>query len=230
MGGRGVGPAAERAGAVRIADVGRLAAGGLARAVVGEAVGADAEPDRVDEHRGRPIGLAEAAFQHLHVEGELVALELGRLQHDHDVGDRRAVLAEHRGRGVGRVLGEAAGAPDLDHLRCRHVAHRAHRAAGEQGRGRLHAVQDQLVAFQLAGLGVEHDQRRRISPVGRHADRLRVRPQPPSERAGAGAGVWVWATADPAARIKAAARRLHVCCAFIATGPSFPGRPQPRLV
>ena len=46
---------------------------------------------------------------------------------------------------------------------------------------------------------------------------------------GAGGAVSVWAKARPGAKIRAA-RRLHLCCAFIVTGPSFPGRSQPRLV
>ena len=50
---------------------------------------------------------------------------------------------------------------------------------------------------------------------------------------GAGGAVSVWAKAAPIARVGArirAARKLHLCCAFIMTGPSFPGRSQPRLV
>ena len=50
---------------------------------------------------------------------------------------------------------------------------------------------------------------------------------------GAGGAVSVWAKARPVVRAGArirAARRLHLCCAFIMTGPSFPGRSQPRLV
>jgi hypothetical protein len=45
---------------------------------------------------------------------------------------------------------------------------------------------------------------------------------------GAGA-VSVCAKARLGARSRAA-KRPHVCCAFIVTGPSFPGRSQPRLV
>ena len=167
MGGRGVGPAAERAGAVRIAD--RRASSPPVVwlcAVVVEAVGADAEPDRVDEHRGRPVGLAQAAFQHLHVEGELLALELGRLQHDHGVGDLTSRPWRRprpwRWAGPWRSCRCARSRPSPASP-CGPTA--AHRTAGEQGRGRQHAVEDQLVAVQLAALGVEHDQRRRVSPL-----------------------------------------------------------------
>src|ERR1700704_6175652 len=84
-GGRGIGPAGEGAGAVRIADVGRDAAGRLALAVVGEPVRAETPPQRVDEDGGRAVGLAETALQDLDVEGQPLALELGRGQLDHGV-------------------------------------------------------------------------------------------------------------------------------------------------
>src|SRR5450631_432483 len=94
-GGRGIGPAAESAGAVWIADVGRLAAGGLALAVVGGAVRTDAPPQRVDEDGRRAVGFAEAALEELDVEGQPLALELGRGQLDHGVGDAGAILGEY---------------------------------------------------------------------------------------------------------------------------------------
>src|ERR1700676_727437 len=64
-GGRGIGPAAESARGVRIPGVGRLAAVGLALAVVGGAVRTDAPPQRVDEDGCRAVGLAEAALEDL---------------------------------------------------------------------------------------------------------------------------------------------------------------------
>src|SRR5580704_5552471 len=75
-GGRGIGPAGEGAGSVGILDVGRDAAGGLALAVVGGAVRTDAPPQRVDEDRGRAVGLAEAALEDLDVEGQPLASSL----------------------------------------------------------------------------------------------------------------------------------------------------------
>src|SRR5262249_16114970 len=79
-----VGARAEGAGVLAAADR-RIAAadGGLAAADIVEAIRAQAEPDGVDEHRGRAVGIGEIAFEHGDIEGGLAALAAHRLQH-HD--------------------------------------------------------------------------------------------------------------------------------------------------
>src|SRR5258708_27143231 len=91
---RGIGPAGEGAGAVRIADVGRDAAGRLALAVVSEPVRAETPPQRVDEDGGRAVGLADTALQNLDVEGQPLALELGLRQLEQGLAASRGVRGE----------------------------------------------------------------------------------------------------------------------------------------
>src|SRR5258707_1341241 len=150
----------------------RVAAGRLALAVVSEPVRAETPPQRVDEDGGRAVGLADTALQDLDVEGQPLALELGRGQLDHGVADAGAVLGEHRHGRVRRILGEASGVPDRDHVGRHHVADAAHRTAGEERGARQDAVEHELLAVELGAAGVQHDQGLRILPRRGHADRL----------------------------------------------------------
>src|SRR5689334_841115 len=58
------------AGAGRIADGGRRATGCTVLAEIVYAAAANAEPDRVDEDRGRSLGLAEVTFEDRYIERE----------------------------------------------------------------------------------------------------------------------------------------------------------------
>ena len=69
------------------------------------AVAARREP--VDEERGRPRRLRQTPFEHRHLERQIVAFDLRRLQHHDGVLDSVALAAQDRDRGVRRVLGEA---------------------------------------------------------------------------------------------------------------------------
>ena len=158
----------------------------------------------------------------------LLAFELGR------VAARRtasvtagAVLGEYRDRGVGRVLGEAAGrqistisgVTMWPTLRTGRLVNRVAR--------RRDAVEHQLARRPAcAPRAFSTISACECCRAGGHADRLlgRRRDGVGRRRRRSASG----RTARPGARIRAA-RRLHVCCAFIATGPSFPGRSQPRL-
>src|SRR4051812_8841832 len=72
---RWIGPAGKSAGVTGATDRGARTGGRLVLAEVGEAARTDAKPDRIDEHRGRPLEIAQASLQHRDVEGELVAGE-----------------------------------------------------------------------------------------------------------------------------------------------------------
>src|SRR5262245_52945480 len=88
--------------------------GGAGMAVPGAVPGwsaADPDPAAAATHR-EPINkergcsgcIGEIAFEHRHVKGEIVALELRSLQ-DHDgIYNARSVGTEHRDGGVGRIL------------------------------------------------------------------------------------------------------------------------------
>jgi hypothetical protein len=54
-----------------------------------------AEADAVDEERCRPVTARKITFEHIHIEGQPVALELRCLQHHNGIADCRPVGAEH---------------------------------------------------------------------------------------------------------------------------------------
>ena len=66
-----------------------------------------AEAEAIDEERRRAVAAGQITFEHIHVEGQPVALELRRLQHHDGIADFRPVRAEHRDGGVRRILGKA---------------------------------------------------------------------------------------------------------------------------
>src|SRR5258708_7333178 len=117
---------------------------------------ASAGPDRPGG--AGAVGFGEVALEDLDVEGQPLALELGRGQLDHGVADAGAILRKHRHRRVRRILGEAAGVPDLDHVGRDHVADAAHRTAGEERGAWQDAVEHELRAVELGAAGVQQHQ------------------------------------------------------------------------
>jgi len=65
------------------------------------------EPEAVDEERCRPVATGQLAFEHIHIEGDPITLQLCCLQHHNGIADIRPILAEHRDSGVRRILGKA---------------------------------------------------------------------------------------------------------------------------
>src|SRR5208282_6233023 len=88
-----------------------------------------ARGEPVDEEGSGSRRLGQASFEHRHLEGQLVAFELWRLQ-DHDgILNSIALRAEHRYRGVRRILGKTLASliPFLEEILGQHVPCRSNR-------------------------------------------------------------------------------------------------------
>ena len=123
-----------------------------------------------------PSPPVEVAFDQVDVEGQPVALELGRLQHDHDVDDAGLGLVEHRHGGVGRVLGEAVGGVDrsIPRADARSAHGRRRGPAGRRRRWRWATCRPASACCpsSLAPWRIEHDHRRHDLRLLRPADGL----------------------------------------------------------
>ena len=127
-----------------------------------DAAKAAARGKPVDEECGRPIGFRQTAFQHGDLERQVVAFELGLLQDNNGILDRRSIAVHHGYRRIRRITGEAVVAlvPLLDEIGREHVPCRPHRAIGEHDGIRRYAGHGQLFAFELRAPCVEDRERR----------------------------------------------------------------------
>ena len=134
------------------------------------------KPKRSMKSAAGPSPPVNIAFEHIHVEGQPVALELRCLQHHDGIADFRSVRAEHRDGGVRRILGKAlfagiAWRPFLQQVGRERMPCRPHRAVRENDRVGRHAGECEFAALQAGAAGVHDDQRRHNLRLGL-ADRL----------------------------------------------------------
>src|SRR5262245_63268459 len=115
----------------------------------------------IDEQRSGHVSAGEAALEHFDIECQIAAGELRGLQ-DHDsVLDGRAILVEHRDRGIWRILGEAVlpVAPLLDKMFGQDMTRCAHRAVGEYNRIGGNIAQRELVSRKARATRIDHGKR-----------------------------------------------------------------------
>ena len=121
---------------------------------------ANTEPDRVDEDRGRSLGLAEVTFEDRYIERERVSIgamsTFWGFQHDNQVVELRAVGGEGRDGGIGWILGKAAARLELQQIIRADIAGTADRPVGEDDCGSRHAIERKRVADKCRFAGIQH--------------------------------------------------------------------------